>query len=469
VITICFILIGLILAASIVSNNFLIGVALVGVPGILFLLAGSPIRVLMVVFAVQIIFSVSQLDTLNIIPYLRTDDILTLWLILLWLLSLPDRSMREIRIGLQGKFILFFLAVFGISVIRGFTAGQDLPALTIQMKTYGAYLCYFPLLWILSDERSFPRIWKILLSSAVIGGILFLVMGYTGYGENVMIRRTTGLRIATRQPNAFAVILMMFLGMLWKNWKKRPPFIVIIPSIIMMGIGIILSQTRGIWGGVILAFAAAWILNLFRKKDNVKLARKLIVSLTTVAVLVILIVISISTLGILSASNIARRTGTESGNYLTDVSTLSRFIAWSAVVDDLNGSGIVFGNGLADEYTCFRPDIGSVVTVFYVDSSYFQVALNMGLVGVVVFFAIFVITLVRAAGLFLRTNSRQRAGIALGIFCSVIMLLFAGGFAAILTNYRFTILWVFLPALLQIEIMRDRKEDSLLLDTLQDR
>jgi len=56
VITICFILIGLILAASIVSNNFLIGVALVGVPGILFLLAGSPIRVLMVVFAVQIIF-----------------------------------------------------------------------------------------------------------------------------------------------------------------------------------------------------------------------------------------------------------------------------------------------------------------------------------------------------------------------------------------------------------------------------
>lgn len=49
--------------------------------------------------------------------------------------------------------------------------------------------------------------------------------------------------------------------------------------------------------------------------------------LTVISVLVILVVFTISALGILSASNIARRTGTESGSYLTDISTLSRLIA----------------------------------------------------------------------------------------------------------------------------------------------
>ena len=105
---------------------------------------------------------------------------------------------------------------------------------------------------------------------------------------------------------------------------------------------------------------------------------------------------------------------------------------------------------------------GGIVTVWYVDGSLFQIALNMGITGVIIFFGIFVVTLVKAARLFIRTDSRQRAGIALGIFCAVIMLLFASGFASVLTNYRFTILWAFLPALLQTEIMREEKESTLL-------
>jgi uncharacterized membrane protein YjjB (DUF3815 family) len=409
--SICLILIGAVFIISIAADHYLIGVLLLAVPGILFLIMGSPVRILMMVFALQIVLTITQLSVVSLqvgILNLRVDDILTLLLTWLWILSLPDRSMKGIRIGVQGKFIVLFLLMFGFSAYRGLAAGNDTFFISNQLKPYGAYFLYFPLLWVLSDEGSYKQIWNVLLTSAAIGGLVYMIKGYSGTGENVYFRDTTGIRIATRQPNAIGAILMMFLGRLWKNWKKKPPLIITIPVILLMGGGIILSQTRGIWGGIILALAAAWILNLFRKKDNVKLGRKLIVTLTVISVLIILVVFTISTLGILSASNIARRTGNETGSYLTDASSVARIIAWSTILEDLNGPVMIMGKGLGVEYTCFRPDIGGIVSVYYVDSSYFQIALNMGITGVIAFLGIFTVTLGRAAGLFIRTDSSRR-------------------------------------------------------------
>ncbi len=446
-----------------VTEHLMIGILLLAVPGILFLLAGSPVRILLVIFSLQIVLTLAQLSSAAIgigIISLRADDLLTILFIWLWLLSLPDRSMKDIRIGLQGIFVALFFLIFCISAYRGFAAGNDTFFISEQLKPYGACFLYFPLLWVLSDEGSYRRIWRVLLASAVIGGLIYMIKGYLGVGEDVAIRKMTGIRITTRQPNAFAVIMLMFLGNLWKNWKERPPIIIVTVMILLLGGGVILSQTRGIWGGMFLALAAAWLLNLFRKKDNVRFSRKLIVSLTAIAVLIILVVFTVSALGILSASNVAQRTENESGSYLTDTSVLARLSAWSAILEDLSGSKMIMGKGLGATYTCFRPDIGAVVSVFYVDGSAFQIALNMGITGVIVFFGIFIITLFRSAKLFIRTHSRQRAGIALGIFCAVILLIFASGFASVLTNYRFTMLWVFLPALLQSEISRENQESN---------
>ncbi len=459
------IIIGIVLIVSMVTQHLLVGILLLAVPGILFLLAGSPVRVLMMAFALQIVLTLAQLETAAVrigILNLRADDILSIWLVWLWILTLPDRSMKGIRIGLQGILIILFLLIFGYSTYRGIAAGNDTFFISFQLKSYGAYFLYFPLLWILSDESSCRRIWTVLLCSAAIGGLIYMIKGYMGVGEDVYYRDMTGLRIATRQPNALGVVLMIFIGKLWKNWRERPPLIFAIPIILLMGGGIVLSQTRGIWGGIILALAAAWILNLFRKKDDIRLGRKLIVSLTVIAALIIMIVFTVSSLGILSAANVAQRTETETGNYITDTSVLARIITWITIIDDLQGSRMIMGKGLGAEYTCFRPDIGGIVTVWYVDGSLFQIALNMGITGVIVFFGIFVVTLVKAARLFIRTDSRRRAGTALGIFCAVILLLFASGFASVLTNYRFTMLWAFLPALLQMEIIRERKENTLL-------
>ncbi|MBD3277865.1 MAG: hypothetical protein GF388_06170 [Candidatus Aegiribacteria sp.] len=364
------------------------------------------------------------------------------------------------KIGYQGTFILFLLVLYAIALYRGYAAGREQHSLITQMKTFGGYVFYFPFLWFLRKKKNQSMIWKALLILACIGALVYILKGYFLKGEEVYIRETTGVRVATRQPNAYAMILLMYVGRIWKNWKNRPPLILLIVPVVIIGSSILLSQTRGIWGGVLLALAAAWILNLFRKKDSVKLGRKLVTSLTALAVLVILVVFAISASGILSVSNIAKRTGPEGGSYITETSTLARLVAWSAVLDELRGPAMITGKGFGALYTCFRPDHGMVITVYYVDSAYFQIALNMGVIGVVVLLGIFISGLIRSAGIFLRTSSNVRAGIALGMFCAIIMLLFAGGFAAVLTNYRFTVLWALLLAMVQTEYIRERNESS---------
>ncbi len=47
-----------------------------------------------------------------------------------------------------------------------------------------------------------------------------MVKGYMGVGEDFYYRDMTGIRIATRQPNAIGAVLMVFIGKLWKNWRE---------------------------------------------------------------------------------------------------------------------------------------------------------------------------------------------------------------------------------------------------------
>ena len=98
------------------------------VPRILFLLAGSPVRILMMTFALQIVLSLVQLETFTVgigILSLRADDLLSIWFVWLWILALPDRSMKGVRIGLQGMLIILFLLIFAISAYRGLAAKES--------------------------------------------------------------------------------------------------------------------------------------------------------------------------------------------------------------------------------------------------------------------------------------------------------------------------------------------------------
>ena len=453
-------LIGAILVLAMFKEKFALAVFLMAVPGVLYLVGGSPLRVLSMLFGLQIILTITQLTTASMyigFMSVRADDIVALWFLWLWLLSIPDGSMKRVRPGPSGFWIACLLALLALAAHRGFTVGNNPDFIGQQIKTFGGYVFYFPLLWILSQERSREVLWKVLVSSAAIGGLVFMLKGLTGTGEGVYYRDETGLRIGTRQPNAIGAVMLVMLGRLWKDWKHRPPLLLAIPAILVMGGALILSQTRGLWGGVLLALAAAWVLNLFRKDPGVRLGRKMIISITILAVMVGLVVMTVSVLGIVSASEIAERTGNESGNYLTDKSVMSRLLSWVAVIDRLGGPHALLGRGLGETITYFKPEVSEIRTMFFVDNSYFQTALVMGVTGVLVLMGLFFSALFRSARLFLRTKCNERAGTALGIFCALIMLMFASGFASPITNYRFTILWAFILALLQTEILLDRR------------
>jgi hypothetical protein len=460
---VCLVLIGVSLAAGMIADQFLFTAGALALLPLLILTVGSPVRITSLIFAVQILFTITQLCAAEFyfgFLALRVDDLLSIWLFWLWLLSLPDRAvLRDRRIGRSfgpGLWVGVFLALAGVSAYTGLTHGNDPEFVGEQIKTYGAYVFYFPMLWVLSRENAWPILWKVLLASAVVSGLVIMIKGVTGSGEGVYYREETGLRIGTRQPNAIGAIMLLFLGRLWKDWRSRPPLLITLPAVAMMGGALILSQTRGLWGGVLLAMASAWILNLFRKDPGVGLGKKLVVSLTVLAVMVVVVVSVVSTLGILSATDIARRTESESGNYLTDTSVLSRILSWIAVIDKLDGPHLLMGRGMGATITYFKPEFLEMRTMFFVDSSYFQTALIMGLAGVGALLMVWMTALVRAAGLFLRTVDNGRAGLSLGLFCAILMLIFASAFASPLTNYNYTILWVFLLAALQTEIRRER-------------
>lgn len=460
-ISIILLIIALTLITAMITDHFLVGVLILLVPGVLLLIGGSPIRISLLVFIMHLLVPIGRLRQASI-GGLRSDEILLLLIVGLWLLSLPDRSMKGIRIGKQGYFLIAFLVLFAISVYRGLNLGRSTESLIEQFRTFGAYFMYFPLLWIFSNEDNVRWIWKALLVSSVVGSIILLGKGYFMYGSGLIIRETTGLRVIDRQQNAFAAVMLMYIGRIWKGATRKTVLVFAVPIITVISGAIIISQTRGLWYGILVALASAWLLNLFRKKDDTKLGKKLITSLTALAIVVILAVFTVSALGILSTTELSERTGTDTGSYLTDTSTLSRLVAWNAILEELSGSAIITGKGAGAMYTCYRPDLRGVVTLYYVDSSYFQIALVMGLLGVFCLLGIFLTTALRAAKLFLSTDNQVRAGIALGLFSATVMLLFASIFASVLTGYRFTTsLWMFIPALLQNEILREKKDKSL--------
>jgi hypothetical protein len=429
---------------------------------ILVLMVGSPLRMFALILAVQIMFTHYQLESnavyLGFIQ-LKPDDILLAWLAVLWIAAVIDGKTKGLAYGKVGSLILVFLILSVVAAMRGLTGGADPASVSVQLKSYGGYLFFFPAMWIVSDTRARRVIWLVMLTAAIIAALHFMLKGVSGAGEGVYYRELTGLRIATRQPNVIAAVMLMLIALLWKAPHKPPP-VIAIPSIIAMIGAIVLSQTRALWIGVVVALAAGWILNLVRKEAGILFRRKFILSIVAALLVLALALFAISSLGIISVEDVAERTASETGNYLLDASILSRLIAWNALFTEVRGAGVFVGNGFGATLTYFNIDFAAVRTLFWVDGSFFQTYLTMGLVGCFVLGLLFVTTIVGAARLFLRTANRERAATALGIFCAVTAILITSFTGSPITNYRFTVFWALLMALIQTEIRLEQEEQN---------
>jgi hypothetical protein len=403
------------------------------------------------------VFTIGDLEHYTLwvgIARIRPDDVLAIWVLILWVAAIVDGETRGLEYRATGKLVAAFFALICIALLRGYLAGRDMADLSIQFKTFGGIIFFFPVMWILKRRESTGVLWIVLLTAAVIAALVFMYKGVTGTGAGVYYREATGIRIGTRQPNAIAAVMLTLVAVMWKA-PRKPPLLIAVPSIVAMTGAVILSQTRALWVGLMAALTAGWILNLFRKEAGIGLARKLVTAAFTAVLMLALTLLTISHMGILSVENVAERTAAESGNYLLDTSVMQRLIGWSAILGQVNGSEILVGEGFGSRITYLDLYYMKPRSMFFVDSSYMQTYLNMGLVGVFALLLLYVSVIVTAARLFLKTSDRRRSAIALGVFMALTAIMVTALTGSVLTNYRFTILWIGLAAAVVTEVRRE--------------
>lgn len=448
------------LAAGAVLDVFLPAACGVAAALVLVLVVGSSFRTMLAALLLQILVTAGQLDAVKAalgIPMVGPDEILLLWSVFLWAVALADGRASPAGAGFMGVLVTAFLALSLVAAARGIAAGYPRSNVVSLTRTFMLYSMYFPALWLFSGEDRFETFWKAVLAVSVVAGTLFFLKGLTGSGEGVQYLYSSGLRIGSRQPNAFAVILLILLSRLWLS-PRRPPLLMALPVAVLMGACLVLSSTRALWGGVAVAVSSAWILALFRKGGVPGGIGRHVTLLTVTALTALAAITAVSAAGIISTSQMANRI--ESGGAYSipiDIGLLSRLISWATILDGAGPAELLAGRGTGAEITYYKPEFGEIWSMSFVDGSFWQLLLDMGIVGAALLAALYGTALLQSARLFLSTTDIERAARAMGVFCSLILLLVASMMGSLLTNYNYVALWAVLLAILQVERNRERK------------
>lgn len=440
--------IGLVLAAGALNKLFLPAAAGLAAVGLLILIAGSAYRTYLSVLGLHICLTTAQLGSAAVFvgPFrIRPDILLMALVVLLWATSSADGRRGRASTGLTGRLIAALLVLTAVGFARGMTSSATEPeVVVIFLYALGGYLMFYPVLWMLTrTDDPLPGILRMLVLFGGIAGLNYLFMGISGTGAELYYR-TTGLRIATRQPNAMAMILILLIAVLWKDRRSAPQVLLTFPAGLLMVAAILLSQTRGIWLGMASAIGLMFLLSLFRReREGSGVAGQVLAMLLFVG-LVALGIMLVGALDLLSTGELAQRAEGESGSLLTETSVITRYLAWGTVLDKAAGStaGAIFGHGIGATVTYFHISAGTMYTTNWVDGSLFQMLLMMGLVGVAVLAALYITGIVDGARLFLSCRDRARSAMALGATGSLVMVAVVSLTNSAATGYRYTVLWV---------------------------
>ncbi len=412
-----------------------------------------PKRALILLLGVQISLEFTQLDLASFyLGPLRTrlDDVLFWWILLLWLLCLPDGEGRT-RTGATSRFLLLLVGVGFISFFWGLASGNDPGQVFAMFKNYPGYLAFFPAAWLISqDRKATGQVVNVIIAAGVIASLNIILRGYLRVDE-LVYERSTGLRVQARQ--AFGIgIGLLFLYLKALLTPKRLSLSLAVPSAVIMISAIILSQTRALWLGLILgAVTAAIIYSISERRRNAEGFGKVIGVLILCTAAFLTAGIAMQMLGFLEIADVYERTGSETGNYLTDATFLARAISWMEILSEVgNPPGLLIGKGMGYPITCFRIDYMRTITMSFVDGSYFQILLNAGLPGVVALLLLYIHGTVKSGTLALKEDDIDRKAVLLAVCASFIMLSTSSVLSSPITNYRFTILFGVLFALMAV-------------------
>lgn len=412
-----------------------------------------PKRALALLIGAQISLEFTQLDVVNFyLGPLRTrlDDVLYWWILLLWLLCLPDREGR-VKTGATSRLILLLFGVSLVSFLWGLASGNDPSQVFAMFKNYPGYLAFFPAVWLISRDRDATgQMVNVIIAAGVLAGLNIILRGFLRVDE-LVYERSTGLRVQARQAFGIGIGLLFLYLKALVTPRRLSPWLAAPAAVIMLS-GVILSQTRSLWFGLLFGAAAATIVSSFSKRHGPKAGFGKVVGALILSATVFLaagMVMQLS--GFLEITDVVQRTGSETGNYVTDATFLARAVSWLEIIREVsNPLGLLLGKGMGYPITCFRFDYMQVVTMAFVDGSFFQILLNAGLPGVIALVLLYVHGIVKSGRLALTEEDPGREAVLLAACASFIMLSASSVMGSPITNYRFTILYAVLFAMVAV-------------------
>lgn len=385
------------------------------------------------------------------------DTLIQIWIFVMWLFAVIDGTGRIQRTR-TGKLIVLLSFTGIVGILRGLTAGFD-PEMVLDVGRHiPGYLFFFPCMWLLSRKGSLKTLSGTIIAVSIAAALVIILKAFTG-GEGVYIREGSGIRVASRELNVVVSGLFLTGFALWKGFRRVP----LLPgavALLVMGAAMLLGQSRAQWLAVIFGALTAFVADTAREgRQGVRLGRILSRSL-----LIILFaagsVAVVSAAGLLTAADVAAR-GSEASMVSGDISLWARFLSWYEILRVVTASplNLLFGMGFGYPIQYFRPDLISVVSIPYVDGSFFQLLLSTGLTGVIILALLYARGISGAFLLTVKARSEKTALLGAWLLSTLTAMTISALTGSLLTNYRYTCIWAFLFAALET-LTRDKGEAS---------
>jgi len=455
-----FIVIGILVVAGVFTGTVYLvagGVAAALLAG---MFVANPPGLAAMLFGVQIVFTTSLLGSISFYagPFrLGMDDLLQMWIFFLWIGAFIDGDGRIGRTR-SGNLVVVLVSLGIIAFLHGIAAGYDAQTAAIFLKTILGYMFFFPAMWLVKDRRNMKILVSTVLVASVAAAVWIILKGYIG-GEGVYLRETTGLRVSSQEVNVVVIGLLIVTMILWKRYRSVP-VVPTVAAILVMGAAILLGQSRALWLAVSAGALMAFVADMSRPGEGgFKLSRLV----SRVLLLVVFIggsIAFVAAAGLLSAGNVAARSGGADGGLAGDVSLWARFLSWWEIIRTVTASPftLVFGTGFGHRITYFRPDLVAEVSIPYVDGSFFQLLLNLGLTGSLTLAFLYAGGIAGSFRTALGTVSAGKTVLALWLTASFTALTIAALSGSVITNYRFTSLWAFMFAILETIRVKTSRE-----------
>ncbi len=446
-----FVVIGLLVVIGVLTDSiYLIAGGLIAALFAGMFLAYPP-RLAAMLFGVQIVFTTAFLGGFSIYagPFrIGMDDILQLWVFSLWIGAVIDGDGR-VRSTHSGRLIKVLIALGILAFFRGLLAGSDAESAAVFLKTMLGYMFFFPAMWMLKDRRNMKVLVTTFLIASALAAVWIIFKGYTG-GEGVYLRATSGLRVSSREVNVVVVGLFLLAMLLWKK-HKAVPILPGIAALLIMGAAILLGQSRALWLAVAAGALMAFIADMSRVEEGGFRFGRLLSRIFLLVVFIGGSIAFVAAAGLLSAGDVAARSGGADGGLAGDVSLWARFLSWWEIIRTVTASPLtlLFGTGFGSKITYFRPDLLVRVSIPYVDGSFFQLLLSMGLSGSVVLALLYAGGIAGSFRTSIKARSARNTVLALWLTASFTALTIAALSGSLITNYRFTCLWAFMFAVLE--------------------